>query len=282
MNLPKEIREQVYRLLLGEEDIHMTASSIESLERLICEDVHRVLNIRQEGSRWHPAIVRVNRTTNAEASRVLYDRIFTITVSSHHIGFLGHRYRKEERDCFWWPYHGPHRRIPTVSREIMLFPASFPFHRIETLRIRVLSPIETVIQHGRSPAQRVNGLFEPDTRRQQRSLHKHLSILTWLLNACTSKELPLKRLFIDARSRESYYGPRGHRISFKDDLQTTGDVQRLFNALGPIRNIQNLQIGLPVWMSNLTKAADPARQCGRWMLSQSKSDERTEPVIVFG
>ena len=119
-----------------------------------------------------PTILLINRQIYSEASRLQYAKTHTLTVSRRHISFMNWEYIKEA------------------------LPRSFPYHKLEALRIRILRPmtkdfiflaydLHTIL----ADYQYFWPLFE-----------EHMEQLSILMGAIVDKGLPLRKLILDVRS----------------------------------------------------------------------------------
>lgn len=158
MLLPREIRDSIYEYLFP------LAKDITTLKPNYNHEgnvqyVEGRLRLRRDGVSCYTAILRVNKQIHAEASRTLYGRTFTLTLTAKKYEFL-------------W----------TSCGDILgLFPKYFPFSAISALRIHVAAP-----------PKRYRNKHWILFREQFHKLSMALSMLT------LESGVSLKRLIIDA------------------------------------------------------------------------------------
>lgn len=253
MLLPPEIREEVYRYLLPNEDDICLGPGRKLIERYDgyseYEYCPEMVSLRQDGAKCYTSILAVNSQINCETSRILYDRTYTITISSDKVTFLTREYENDE-----W-FNGLE-----YSSTWKDFPTTFPFHRINALRILVETPL-TLSLRWRLPMEEDdwNGFYERFNSRMR------------MLGALTNVKSGMKKLIIDT--------------SKSCHLLPSQDVRQLLVLRGHVRNIQDFEIRLPIGGKDSLETIQLAVECGRKILSivnsflGTNNDTRCLPIL---
>ena len=159
-------------------------------------------------------------------------------VSAESISFLQDRYRTRGRsdsgeDLNVWEH----------------FPASFPFHRIRALRIRVMTPQRR------------------DCKERWGLLRERVGEVGLALRLIGYNGRALKKLIIDAWEINMYHGP----VDGEPGALT--DIRHLFKPLRhSIQNVESCEIRLQGWARTCPRTIEMAKECGRAMMSRPLFD----------
>lgn len=254
MLFPPEIREEIYSYLLPNEDdicLGPVWKLIKFYNHRKYMHTSKMGSLRKYGDKCHTSILAVNSQVNAEASRVLYARIYTITISSNEVTFLTKNY-----DTDVWCAGQIHN---TIRQD---FPRTFPFHRIKALRIRLDTPLTI------APTWISNGGFNLDpteTYDWPRFWRLFLRMIE-TLGAITKANFPVKKLIVDAS--ESC-----HFLAAQDAPKSRHrNIERLFRPLNDcVRNVLDCEIRLPPWAKDCPETIELAKECGRKISSIENS-----------
>ena len=130
LSLPLELRDEIYRHLLPDvDDICPIRRSRRQLHNIKDFPCLRLPCLRLDDDQCSPEILAVNKQINAEASRVLYARTYTMKFSMNKVIFLGREYARKPLDD-----SAKHRWEDFLLR--------FPFHKVQRLRLGI-STIES-------------------------------------------------------------------------------------------------------------------------------------------
>ena len=250
LRLPLELRDKIYgHLLPNEEDICIAPGFIHDVyHEGDMQWVEELFDPRKGGDSCHTAILAVNKQINAEASRVMYSRTFTIGVSGTSISFLQDHYRTKERTN-----HGEYLNVWEH------FPTSFPFHRIRALRIQVTTP----------QSRDCEGLWV--------SLKEHIEEVRLALRLINYNVLPLKKLIIDAWEPNAYHGP------IDGEPMALTDIRHLFRPLQySIQNVSSCEIRLQGWAKTCPRTIELAKDCGRAIMTRPRFGEKSSTGMGTG
>lgn len=240
LRLPLELRDQIYGYVLPNVDeVCIKPGFKENVQHEgDIEWFDNLFELRRDGDYCYPAILAVNKQVNAEASRIIWNRTYTITASTKCIEFLGAEYPIA-------PYNhipGPYNRLPNQRDE---FPVAFPFHKARAVRVRVVN--------SGYPGGVLWGPFG-----------FHLKKLSRVLERIREKGLPLKRLMIDF----SAWGDGPH---FTD----MADIITLFKAFEPCESLARLcDLTCGDWATTSPQAVLMARTLGRAIIYRCPLDEK--------
>lgn len=119
-SLPLEIRDEIYRHLLPDvDDICPVPHSRRQLYRR-----NNTPSLRIDDSQCHPSVLALNKQINAEASRVLYARTYTLKFCLNRVTFLGRDYASN-------PLHAG------AAQRWEDFLLRFPFPKVRKLRLQI-------------------------------------------------------------------------------------------------------------------------------------------------
>ena len=205
-----------------------------------------------------PTILLINRQIYSEASRLQYAKTHTLTVSRRNISFLNREYRDGINEHF---------------------PLSFPYHKLEALRIRILRPMTKAfisltydLRFILADYQYFWPLFE-----------EHMEQLRKLMRTIVDRGLPLRKLILDVRDP---YGSREPPSSRDCDAMQM-NMYSLFGMLGFSKGTTNTcEIVLGTWAKTCPKMIQAAEDWGAAALCHGsrggKEEKPGEPVILFG
>ena len=251
-SLPIEIRDMIYEHLLPNEGDISAYTCIKyngnySIRRKDGKCFGDFFRPRQDGSPCYPAILRVNRQIYIEASRILYARTYTITVSARLIHFLNRYYNRRElihdnKRCFDVGYNLNFREW---------FPISFPFDRISALRIRIHAPVW-------------HGLRDLHLKWSYpwSILYNQLEELSYALYIIRNQGRTLKKLIIDAWEPCVFHGP----LDGEDPV--AADVRRMLDTIRySVGNVESCEIRIGSWTKICPETIGIAKDCGRAIVS---------------
>ena len=123
LSLPLELRDEIYRYLLPDvDDICPVPRSRRQLYH-----IKHVPCLRTDKEQCYPEILAVNKQINAEASRVLYARTYTMKYFLNRVTFLGREYANNPL----------HECAAAAAHRWETFLRRFPFHRVKKLRLGI-------------------------------------------------------------------------------------------------------------------------------------------------
>ena len=228
------------------------------LRNFICKHALYDENDRRIG--YHcPTILLINRQIYSEASRLQYAKTHTLTVSRRHMRFLNREYRDGINENF---------------------PLSFPYHKLEALRIRILRPMTKdfiTLAYDLYSILADYQYFWP-------LFEEHMEQLRKLMRTIVDKGLPLRRLILDVRDPYSSHEPPSSR----DYEAMQMNMCRLFGMLGFSKGTTHAcKIVLGTWAKTCPKMVQAAEDWGFAAICHDsregdKEGEPEEPVILFG
>ena len=229
LRLPLELRDQIYGYLMPDVDEVCTKPGFK--ENVYHEgDIEwfdNLFELRRDGDYCYPAILAVNKQVHAEASRIMWNRTYTIRASPKSIEFLGAEYPLA-------PYNhiaGPHIRLPNQLDDL---PVAFPFHKARAIRVQVM-----------------NSVFPGWVAWEHIGLH--LKELSRVLEKIAEKDLPLNRLIIDLCA----WGDGSHFTEIED-------IMTLFSAFEPCDRIAKFcELKFADWVTTSPEVVLMARTLGR-------------------
>ena len=254
LQLPPELRNYVYEYMLYDEDD----------ERIgyIC-----------------PTILLINQHIYSEASRIQYAKLHTLTVSWGYISFLGRRY--QGRSFLGRRYQGSsflgHRYLDGITEGL---PLSFPYHKLEALRIRILRPVTQGYVLLPYNLHTVSG----DCRHHWPLLKEHMEELSKVMRAIVDRGFPLRRLILDLRRPSVSL----QRINFRDYGAMHLSICAVLGMLDFDNKglTQTMEIVLGSWAKESPETIRLAHNWGSAALcndsrEESNGEENGGPVIVF-
>ena len=243
LRLPLELRDQIYGYLLPDVDeICIKPGFKENVyHEGDIEWFDRFFDLRRDGDSCYPAVLAVNKQVNTEASRIMWNRIYTITVSPNCIEFLGVQYPIAPYSQILSTGLGPRNQLPN---QLHAFPVAFPFHRARALRVGVMNT-------------------EFRARIDQEQFELQLKELSQVLGKIGQKDLPLKKLMIDLCA----WGDGPH---FTD----LADITKLFRAFEHCEKIAKFcEVKLGDWVMTSPEVILMARTLGHRIIYRPPLDE---------
>ena len=291
LRLPLEIRDMIYGHLLPDEDDICSAlpwkvhfypghTAVDHVEQ-----VNRIASLRRDGAPCYPEILRVNHQIYEEASRILYARAFTITVTSCRVSFLREHYQEKGIRHKCYGYSGAERG---ASSHPNTFPVGFPFHRIKALRVRVVTPDHTNSNYCPKVCEFYN--CEYFLKQWHNLLNEQLQLVCRTLNRITESKGFLRQFIVEVKGSSTEQAPSFHGHVMKSN------IHKILKPLSDsMRAVQSCEIILGSWASECADTMLTVLDVGRVILSKTSSGlkqehsaflsktqhQRVEPVIAI-